>query len=694
MSQHDVIFQSTDDSSQIQYPSTETNYKSPEDHLDDNDEDDDDEVESLAKKNEPQKPVSAERLKAFNMFVRLFIDENLDRLVPISKQPKEKINAIIMSCQRQFPEFEDRARKRIRTYLKSCRRSIRLREDTSKPTLYQPATHPPEISHILAQACQNESHEAAKRQRLDIEKDGQKNGFLSNIYGKKDAMSPPFVSSSSNIELTHAEIISIKALIDGYRQSASFLHRSADELECILKNVHSPKVDSIKKEENRCPHGELLVSSVSISELKRKADQLGSLELNKQPFSSSSPTKALCNSSKSERISPSKFNFSEDLSSNKTIVDEEISHKKTDNTDSIEQVKSDISEKFNQKQSSSTLSRYLEPNHLEPNIESDESVEAQTDTTSKSSANEVYLVSESLNEEALSNNHLGVKQSSYQNNASEILYIPETSKSRVERNISKDKASQILTPIYSKRLQYTSVQHNRNFSPIPTTISLDNYERFETHQQRHSDMNSERIPHHSNMAQQLRNSTYGNIHSIHMSSSSQSPCSDDIPYDLHQKRITQENFYADTPSPKHSSANISLYAKTQLSPKLHSQFTGGNQRSQTVLYSPRQQSHQVRYHIGQQSRQNQLNNYTVFNFDSPSPQAYYENRHQHQQQNFHSVVSPHSYHPVISPNHSPLVQDLSKQTHFSDINRQSHYHDHSASSHGEYTHFDIHQMNK
>ena len=62
------------------------------------------------------------------MFVRLFVDENLDRLTPISKQPKDKIHAIIMSCQRQFPEFADRARKRIRTYLKSCRRSSRLRE--------------------------------------------------------------------------------------------------------------------------------------------------------------------------------------------------------------------------------------------------------------------------------------------------------------------------------------------------------------------------------------------------------------------------------------------------------------------------------------------------------------------------------------------------------------------------------------
>lgn len=56
------------------------------------------------------------------MFVRLFVDENLDRMVPISKQPKEKIQAIIESCGRQFPEFQERSRKRIRTYLKSCRR--------------------------------------------------------------------------------------------------------------------------------------------------------------------------------------------------------------------------------------------------------------------------------------------------------------------------------------------------------------------------------------------------------------------------------------------------------------------------------------------------------------------------------------------------------------------------------------------
>lgn len=67
----------------------------------------------------------------FQMFVRLFVDENLDRMVPISKQPKEKIQAIIDSCTRQFPEFAERARKRIRTYLKSCRRNKRARDPNS-----------------------------------------------------------------------------------------------------------------------------------------------------------------------------------------------------------------------------------------------------------------------------------------------------------------------------------------------------------------------------------------------------------------------------------------------------------------------------------------------------------------------------------------------------------------------------------
>ncbi|XP_026750391.2 uncharacterized protein LOC113511027 isoform X4 [Galleria mellonella] len=126
-----------------------------------------------------------ERLKAFNMFVRLFVDENLDRIVPISKQPKEKIQAIIDSCTRQFPEFAERARKRIRTYLKSCRRNKKVRGDGpttgnggSTPgtgSAWDTAVRPTpahltsvQAEHILAQACENESLNA-KRMRLGLD---------------------------------------------------------------------------------------------------------------------------------------------------------------------------------------------------------------------------------------------------------------------------------------------------------------------------------------------------------------------------------------------------------------------------------------------------------------------------------------------------------------------------------------------
>nr|CAI5840164.1 unnamed protein product [Callosobruchus analis] len=83
------------------------------------DEDDDDDESDDKIDTQTHDP---ERLKAFN---------NLDRMVPISKQPKEKIQAIIDSCTRQFPEFAERARKRIRTYLKSCRRNKRARDPNS-----------------------------------------------------------------------------------------------------------------------------------------------------------------------------------------------------------------------------------------------------------------------------------------------------------------------------------------------------------------------------------------------------------------------------------------------------------------------------------------------------------------------------------------------------------------------------------
>ena len=76
------------------------------------------------------------------------------------------------SCTRQFPEFAPRARKRIRTYLKSCRRTKRTREQAGLDGVNaRPA--PPHLTSIqaeqlLAKACENES-ENAKRMRMGLE---------------------------------------------------------------------------------------------------------------------------------------------------------------------------------------------------------------------------------------------------------------------------------------------------------------------------------------------------------------------------------------------------------------------------------------------------------------------------------------------------------------------------------------------
>ncbi|XP_052687775.1 nucleolar protein 4-like isoform X5 [Crassostrea angulata] len=242
------------------------------DEDDDDDNDDDDKMPA-------GQDFDPERLKAFNMFVRLFVDENLDRMVPISKQPKDKIQAILEACDRQFPEFHIRSRKRIRTYLKSCRRMRRSKEQNGwepmRPT-------PPHLTSaaaesLLAQACENESQNA-KRMRLGLEPlppppptfrpapefhppfftNGNglfrpgfpgyqhpahhhppvlSHGALNPTSVQNGKLSPTDLSmkkQSSKSQLSAGEIATIKQLIGGYRESAAFLYRSADELEQLL----------------------------------------------------------------------------------------------------------------------------------------------------------------------------------------------------------------------------------------------------------------------------------------------------------------------------------------------------------------------------------------------------------------------------------------------------------------------------
>ena len=101
------------------------------------------------------------------MFVRLFADENLTRTIPISRQPKEKIQAILDACNRQFPEFHGRARKRLRTYLKSCRRNKKANNGKDdRVTAFHMSSGAADA--ILAKACENENFNAT-RMRMGLE---------------------------------------------------------------------------------------------------------------------------------------------------------------------------------------------------------------------------------------------------------------------------------------------------------------------------------------------------------------------------------------------------------------------------------------------------------------------------------------------------------------------------------------------
>ncbi|NXD52607.1 NOL4L protein, partial [Corvus moneduloides] len=267
----------------------------------DEDDDDHDDHEDNDKINDSE-GMDPERLKAFNMFVRLFVDENLDRMVPISKQPKEKIQAIIESCSRQFPEFQERARKRIRTYLKSCRRMKKngMEMVSGCSSSCCPSTQGSTSLSILS-AC-SETRKAAKRMRLEIYQTSQDepialdkqhsrdstaithssyslpassysqdpvyiNGSLNYSYrgygSLGGSLQPPASLQTGNhsngptdlsmkggasstapsnstsrgmqaAQLSPTEISAVRQLIAGYRESAAFLLRSADELENLI----------------------------------------------------------------------------------------------------------------------------------------------------------------------------------------------------------------------------------------------------------------------------------------------------------------------------------------------------------------------------------------------------------------------------------------------------------------------------
>ncbi|KAK7884518.1 hypothetical protein WMY93_027641 [Mugilogobius chulae] len=253
----------------------------------DDDDDDHDDHDDADKMNDAE-GVDPERLKAFNMFVRLFVDENLD-----------------------LPRVPGEGAQRIRTYLKSCRRMKKNGMET-RPT-------PPHLTsamaeNILAAACESESRNAAKRMRLETYHDdlslekpssvglrepaslahsayslaasafssqdsqlyinGAGLSYGYRTYPAMGAMTHPvslttaqtngptdlsMKSLSTTLTNSHAanslagrgnsgaaggggastqlsqpEITAVRQLIAGYRESAAFLLRSADELENLI----------------------------------------------------------------------------------------------------------------------------------------------------------------------------------------------------------------------------------------------------------------------------------------------------------------------------------------------------------------------------------------------------------------------------------------------------------------------------
>ncbi len=61
-------------------------------------------------------------------YVRGIVEQKLDVLVPISHQPRDLVTDIIADASGKFPDFASCVRKRIRTFLKSYRRSRKLKE--------------------------------------------------------------------------------------------------------------------------------------------------------------------------------------------------------------------------------------------------------------------------------------------------------------------------------------------------------------------------------------------------------------------------------------------------------------------------------------------------------------------------------------------------------------------------------------
>lgn len=212
---------------------------------------------------------NTERARLFNGYVRGIIEQKLNVLVPISHQPRDLVTEIIADASAQFPEFASCVRKRIRTFLKSYRRSRKLKdgsipiangigklEDNSHSpsplhTSPNPASNTPVVTIFTENPHAEEEEDLlppdSKRIQLSVSSPTSSNGPVINSAGIMAVAAAAAASSSnsnnnsisSSNPLSNHEEHAVRQLITGYRESAAFLERAANQLEAMLHNNNS-----------------------------------------------------------------------------------------------------------------------------------------------------------------------------------------------------------------------------------------------------------------------------------------------------------------------------------------------------------------------------------------------------------------------------------------------------------------------
>jgi hypothetical protein len=223
---------------------------------------------------------NTERARQFNAYVRSVIEDKLDTLIPISHQPRDLIQQIIMDAGAKFPEFATSVRKRIRTYLKSYRRSKRVKEmqaaavamsqqqhqyvtpshrtanasnglssyskendstplinvaSISLPTELTSEVSPPPAAVVTINANRHDDHNEPeypppKRTRLEQSPPV----VTSKMVSPQNSNSSTSTNPAGGCGLSSNEAVTLQQLIQGYRESAAFLTRAADQLEEML----------------------------------------------------------------------------------------------------------------------------------------------------------------------------------------------------------------------------------------------------------------------------------------------------------------------------------------------------------------------------------------------------------------------------------------------------------------------------